>query len=189
MDIAYNRFKEFSLIDDILDSKKIYCDKNHVYTENILHQIKIISSNKVTKNCFFVNLLNYKKSIERLTKTKKNFIYIFKDESKQVIKYFEKIDDKAEKCPIKNNKQHNCRQKIDMKKTDYLTEIKKIFTFEIDNETNIIQDFLDPDPKRLLDSEYLTIDKFITMEIKSENYKEIFDEEKDDNKIYEQFLI
>ena len=186
MDKAYNRYKEFSLINDIFDQKNILLEKKDIFVENIFNQIKIFLSSNDAKNSFYINLLNFKKSLHRKREIKKNVPYIFKEESKQIIKNFEKKD-KAENYPIKNNKQYNIRLKNELNKANYLTEIKKIFTFDIDNEINIIQDFLDPDPETLLNPEFTTTDKFLSMEIKPENYKDIFDEEKEDYKIYEQF--
>jgi hypothetical protein len=173
------------LIDDLINHEKILANSD-LFVSDVLNQIKIISSNNEKKNCYFVNLLNYKKGYERLKKIKKNSVFLFKDESKTVIKSFEKKM-KNELSPAKPHLQYGLRPKNEMKKTDYLTEINKIFTFEIDNEINIIQEFLDPDPQTLLNSEYSTIDKFLTIKIKADNYKEIFDEEKEDTKPYEEF--
>lgn len=52
----------------------------------------------------------------------------------------------------------------------------KITSFEMDaNEINLTNEFVDPDPKYLQNSEYHQLDYFLTMDINSENYSKFFD--------------
>jgi hypothetical protein len=64
------------------------------------------------------------------------------------------------------------------------------FTFEMDaNDTNLINEFVDPDPKYLQNSEYFTIDYFLNMEINQENYNKIFDINLNDNmNLFEEYF-
>jgi hypothetical protein len=52
----------------------------------------------------------------------------------------------------------------------------KITSFEMDaNEINLTNEFVDPDPKYLQNSEYHQLDYFLTMDINSDNYNKFFD--------------
>ena len=54
MDKAYNRYKEFSLINDIFDQKNILLEKKDIFVENIFNQIKIFLSSNDAKNSFYI---------------------------------------------------------------------------------------------------------------------------------------
>lgn len=63
------------------------------------------------------------------------------------------------------------------------------YTFELDeNDINLINEFVDPDPKYLQNSEYLQQDYFVNMEINSENYNKIFDTNNlDEKQLFEEY--
>ena len=65
----------------------------------------------------------------------------------------------------------------------------KFTSFEMDaNDINLINEFMDPDPKYLVNSEYLQTDDFINMDISKENYGKIFDDNFGDSKqIFEDY--
>lgn len=102
--------------------------------------------------------------------------------------------------PIKIPKKYNKKDKLAASKTDENKNYSKKKcaekpkydlknTFEMDaNDINLINEFVDPDPKYLLNSEYLQLDYFLNMEVNQDNYYKIFDFcLNDDREIYQSY--
>lgn len=165
-----------------LVSKETYEEMNLIKYKgkenHYLFNVESLNNNKKRKNYKDYEPFSFLDIDPKLQiKSYQGFNYLICNKTTQSPQNFY-LDAKFSKKGSKKDKQLSREETKNVKKEKMVEKPKYDlkFTFELEaNDINLINEFVDPDPKYLQNSEYLQTDYFLNMEISQENYNKIFD--------------
>lgn len=182
---SFRYYATFNMIEDIFQNSSEEFIKKDVF-ENLK-----LSKFKEKENHYLMNIENYHFKRKKSYRDYESFNFLDIDTKMQIKDYnnfnFHKTTTYSESSPdsrIVSTKKYKKDKNIGRDETKNIKKEKIIerpkydlkLTFDLEaNDINLINEFVDPDPKYIQNSEYLQIDYFLNMEINQENYYKIFD--------------